>query len=63
MVYLAGTKQAVRYKGVQDQAAAAIVAAWKGGMRHRIRLANVAIRAVERKPDRFLNVELLKKLN
>jgi hypothetical protein len=34
---------------VQHVAAMAIVAAWKLGIRHRIKLANIAIKAVEQK--------------
>jgi hypothetical protein len=54
MNYLDRTGQAVMFKEVQWKAAMAIAAAWKGGMRHPIKLANVAIKAVERKTEPFL---------
>jgi NADH:ubiquinone oxidoreductase subunit len=47
MDYLDRTGQAVMFKEVQTTAATAIAAAWKGGVRHRIKLANIAVRAVE----------------
>jgi hypothetical protein len=47
MDYLDSTGQAVRFLEVQRVAATAIVSAWKCGVRHRIKLANVAIKAVE----------------
>lgn len=47
MNYLARTDQAVNFRVVQTAAAKAIIEAWKGGARHKIRLANCAIRAVE----------------
>lgn len=50
MDYLDRTEQAVMFKEVQFTAAA-IAAAWKGGVRHRLKLANIAIRAVERKAE------------
>jgi hypothetical protein len=43
---------------VQSTAAMAIVAAWKMGVRHRIKLAHVAIKAVERKAEPYLNPKL-----
>jgi hypothetical protein len=49
MNYLERTGQAEKFVEVQRVAAMAIVAARKGGMRNRIRLANVAIEAVEGK--------------
>jgi hypothetical protein len=49
MNYLERTGQAEKFVEVQRVAAMAIVAAWKGGMRNRVRLANVAIEAVEQK--------------
>ena len=52
-LYLSG--QAEQFQEVQSTAATAIAVAWKGGVRHRIKLANIAIKAVERKRDRFWN--------
>jgi hypothetical protein len=49
MNYLERTGQAEKFVEVQRVAAMAIVAAWKGGMRNRVPLANVAIEAVEQK--------------
>lgn len=49
LYYLDRTGQAVRFQEAQSKAAMAIAVAWKGGVRHRIRLANIAITAVERK--------------
>jgi hypothetical protein len=49
MNYLDRTGQAVMFKEVQWKAAMAIAAAWKTGERHRVRLANIAIMAVEQK--------------
>ena len=48
--YLEYTGQAVNIIEVQRAAAVAIVTAWKTGVRHRIKLAHVAIKAVEQKP-------------
>jgi hypothetical protein len=45
--YLDRTGQAVRFHEVQSTAAMAIAAAWKMGVRHRIKLANIGIKAVE----------------
>ena len=53
MDYLERTEQAVKFIEVQRVAAMAIVAAWKMGVRHRVRLANIAIKAVERKTAVF----------
>jgi hypothetical protein len=47
MDYLERTGQAAKFAEVQRAAAMAIVAAWKAGVRHRIKLASVAIKAVE----------------
>jgi hypothetical protein len=47
--YLELTGQAVNFIEVRRAAAMAIVAAWKMGVRHRIKLAHVAIKAVEQK--------------
>jgi hypothetical protein len=49
MNYLERTKQAVKFIEVQRVAAAAIVVAWKMAARHRIKLAHVAIKAVEQR--------------
>ena len=43
------TDQTVTFKEVESTAATAIVGAWKVGVRHRIKLADVAIKAVERR--------------
>ncbi len=48
MNYLEHTGQANEFSEVQRVAAMAIVAAWKSGEKNRIRLANIAIRTVER---------------
>jgi hypothetical protein len=53
MDYLDRTGQAVKFLEVQHAAATAILVAWKGGVRHRIKLAQVAINAVERKATNF----------
>jgi hypothetical protein len=47
MNYLSRTDQAVKFMVVQTVAAKAIIEAWKSGVRHKIRLANCAIREVE----------------
>jgi hypothetical protein len=57
MNYLEHTGQAVAFREVQSKAAMAIVAAWKGGVRHRVRLANAAIKAVEQ-PQPFSNSQI-----
>jgi uncharacterized membrane protein YfbV (UPF0208 family) len=49
MNYLLLTGQAVLFKETQVTAAKAIVAAWHRGVKHRIKLANAAIKAVEEK--------------
>jgi hypothetical protein len=51
MNYLERTGQAEEFVAVQRVAATAIVAAWKIGEKNRIRLANIAIKAVERKTE------------
>jgi hypothetical protein len=51
MNYLERTGQAEKFTEVQRAAAIAIVAAWKAGVRHRIKLADVAIKAVEPKAE------------
>jgi hypothetical protein len=40
----------VRFQEVQSTAAA-IAEAWEGGVRHRIKLADIAIKEVERKAE------------
>jgi hypothetical protein len=55
MDYLERTEQAVKFLEVQRMAATAIVAAWKMGERNRVKLANVAIAAVERKMEPLSN--------
>jgi hypothetical protein len=50
MDYLERTEQALKFIEVQHVAAMAMVAAWKMGVRHRVRLANIA---VERKTEPF----------
>jgi len=49
MDYLQLTRQAYPYSETQVWAADAILAAWRSGVRHKIRLANFAIGAVESK--------------
>jgi hypothetical protein len=47
MDYLIRTGQAVQFREVQATAAHAIAVAWRLGVRSRLRLSNLAIRAVE----------------
>jgi hypothetical protein len=47
MDYLERTGQAGEYTKVQSQAAHEIMAQWRAGVRHKLRLANYAIVAVE----------------
>jgi hypothetical protein len=47
MDYLIRTDQAVNFREVQTLAATAIADAWRAGVRSRMRLTNLAIRAVE----------------
>jgi hypothetical protein len=47
MDYLDRTGQAVTFNDAQSTAAMAIAVAWKVGVRHPIKLADIAIRAVE----------------
>jgi hypothetical protein len=49
MDYLELTGQAYPYSETQVRVADAILAAWRSGVRHKIRLANYAIGAVETK--------------
>jgi hypothetical protein len=58
MNYLDLTGQAVLFKQVQSTAAMAIAVAWKVGVRHRIKLADIAIKSVERKAELYSNPEL-----
>ncbi len=48
MNYLEHTGQATKFPEVRRVAAMAIVAAWKTGEKNPVKLANLAIRAVER---------------
>jgi hypothetical protein len=54
MDYLERTGQALKFLETQRVAATAIITAWQMGERRRLRLANVPIKAVERKTERFL---------
>ena len=47
MDYLIRTGQAVKFREVQKTTADSIACAWWAGVRNRVRLTNVAIRAVE----------------
>lgn len=47
MDYLEMTGQVEDYEGVQKHVAKAILVAYRAGVRHRIRLGNIGIRAVE----------------
>ena len=49
MDYLIRTEQAINFREVQELAASAIAVAWRAGVRNRLRLTNVAIRAVEQR--------------
>jgi hypothetical protein len=51
MDYLDRTGHATSFKEPQSTAARAIIVAWQPGVQHRIKMANVAIRAVEQKND------------
>jgi hypothetical protein len=57
MNYLDLTGQAVMYEEVRSTAAMAITDAWKIGVRHRIRLAHIAIKVVEHKQESFLKYQ------
>jgi hypothetical protein len=50
MDYLERTGQAEPYYRVQSVAADTILTAWRAGVRHKLRLANSAIRAIEQNP-------------
>jgi hypothetical protein len=51
MDYLIRTGQAVNFREAQETAAQVIAVAWRSGVRKRLRLSNLAIRAVEQKED------------
>jgi hypothetical protein len=51
MDYLIRTGQVVKFREAQETAAQAIAVAWRSGVRNRLRLSNLAIRAVEQKED------------
>jgi hypothetical protein len=51
MDYLVKTEQATNFKETQASAASAIATAWRSGVRNRLRLCNLAIRAVETKDN------------
>ena len=53
MEYLEGSGDAPVLIDAQSTASGAIVSAWKGGARHRIKLANAAIKAVEREREEW----------
>jgi hypothetical protein len=53
MDYLIRTDQAVEFREAQTLAANAIAHAWRAGVRSRMRLTNVAIRAVEQERDQL----------
>jgi hypothetical protein len=53
MDYLIRTDQAVKFREVQTVAANAIEDAWRAGVKSRMRLTNVAIRAVEQSADQL----------
>ncbi|MDB5610196.1 MAG: hypothetical protein JWP25_7096 [Bradyrhizobium sp.] len=55
--YLDLSGQAEQFQEVQSTAAMAIAAAWKGGVRHRIMLANIAIKVVGRESEPFLKYQ------
>jgi hypothetical protein len=53
--YLIRTDQAVNFRQVQALAADSIADAWRAGVRSRMRLTNLAIRAVEQKRGTWTN--------
>jgi hypothetical protein len=53
MDYLIRTDQGVNFREAQTLAADTIAVAWRSGVRNRLRLANLAIRAVEQKHNRL----------
>jgi hypothetical protein len=60
MNYLERTGQAVLFKQTQSTAAMAIALAWKAGVRHRLKLANIAINAVEREREQESKSNLIR---
>jgi len=50
--YLEFTRQAYPFSEVERACAYVILSAWKGGVRHRIRLANYAIVAIEQRSQK-----------
>lgn len=57
MDYLRRTGQVESFAQVDRAVATAIVRAWRNGERHRIKLANAAITAVEREADNVVRSE------
>ena len=53
MDYLMRTGQAVKFQEAQEVAAHAIEVAWRSQVRNRLRLSNLAIRAVEQTEERL----------
>jgi hypothetical protein len=53
MDYLNKTGQAMKFRETQATAANAIASAWRLGVRNRVRLSNLAIRAVEQQEMLF----------
>ena len=51
----------MKFTEVQRATAIAIVAAWKAGVRRRIKLAHVAIKAVEPRAEPYLNPKLYRR--
>jgi hypothetical protein len=51
MDYLIRTGQVVKFQEAQEVAAQAIAVEWRSGVRNRLRLSNLAIRAVQQKAD------------
>ena len=51
MDYLMRTGQAVKFQEAQEVAAHAIEVAWRSQVRNRLRLSNLAIRAMEQRED------------
>jgi hypothetical protein len=51
MGYLIRTGQAVNFREAHETAAQAIAVAWRSGVRKRLRLSNLAIRAVGQNED------------
>lgn len=49
MDYLIRTDQAINFREAQKEAADAIAISWRAGVRSRLRLTNLAIKAVEQK--------------